>query len=144
MSVLFRFFAVLFAYWLAAIAAGAVLTFGAVSPGLSTPSPGSDEWPVIWFLIIATSMVIGVVAFVPSVIAILLTEAFGWRWLVLYAVAGAAIGLFCASSMGFVEWRPDVDLPRMDNTELMAAAGIAAGFVYWLIAGRRAGAWRDL
>jgi hypothetical protein len=144
MSVLFRFFVVLFAYWLATIAAGMVLVLGAVSPGLSTPPSGSEEWPVIWFLVIATSMVVGVVAFVPSVIAILLTEAFGWRWLVLYALAGAAIGLFSASSAGFIEWRPDIELPRMANTELMAAAGIAAGFVYWLIAGRRAGAWRDI
>lgn len=144
MSVLVRFFVVLFAYWIATIAAGAVLVLGAVSPGLSTPPAGSEEWPVIWFLVFATSIFLGAVAFLPSIIAILLTEAFGWRWLVLYAVAGAAIGLFCASSMGFIEWRPDVELPRMENTELIAAAGIAAGFVYWLIAGRRAGAWREL
>jgi hypothetical protein len=143
MAVFFRFFVVLFAYWIATIAAGAVLTFGAVSPGLSTPAPGSEEWPVIWFLVVATSIVVAAVAFLPSMIAILLTEAFGWRYLVLYAVAGAGIGLFCASSLGFIEWRPDIELPRMGNTELMAAAGIAAGFVYWLIAGRRAGAWRE-
>lgn len=143
MNVLFRFFVVLFAYWIATLAAGAVLTFGAVSPGLSTPPAGSDEWVVIWFLVIVTSMVVGTVAFLPSVIAILLTEVFGWRWLVVHALAGAAIGLFSASSLGFIEWRPDIELPRIDNTELMAAAGIAAGFVYWLIAGRRAGVWRD-
>ncbi len=145
MNVLFRFFVVLFAYWLAAIAAGVVLVFGATSPALNTPMSGSDGWPVIWFLVIVTSTVVAAVAFLPSVIAILFTEAFGWRYLVLYAVAGALIGLFCASSAGFIEWRPDVgvEMPKMGNAELMAAAGIAAGFVYWLIAGRRAGVWRD-
>ena len=146
MNILVRFFIVLFAYWIATIPAGAVLVFGAVSPSLSTPPPGSDEWPVLWFLMVATSVVVAAIAFVPSAIAILITEAFGWRWLVLYAVAGAAIGVSCAYWAGFIEWSPEVSagLPRTGNTELMAAAGIAAGFVYWLIAGRRAGGWRDL
>lgn len=145
MNVLFRFFVVLFAYWLSTIAAAAVLVFGATSPGLNTPAPGSDDWPILWFLVVATSTVVAGIAFLPSVIAILFTETFGWRYLVLYAVAGALIGLFCASSTGFIEWRPDmgVELPQTGNAELMAAAGIAAGFVYWLIAGRRAGNWRE-
>jgi hypothetical protein len=32
------------------------------------------------------------------------------------------------------------DLAR--NREVFAAAGIAGGLVYWLIAGRRAGTWK--
>jgi hypothetical protein len=28
------------------------------------------------------------------------------------------------------------------NTEVFAAAGIAGGLVYWLFAGRKAGAWK--
>jgi len=30
------------------------------------------------------------------------------------------------------------------TTEITAAAGVAAGLVYWLVAGRRAGNWRGL
>lgn len=141
MNILFRFFVILFAYWLSTIAAAAVIVIGAVS----APASGSNEWPVVWFLIFGTSMVVASVAFIPSVIAILFAEAFGWRWLVLYAIAGGLVGLFCATSAGFIEWRPDLnmDLPGLNNMELLSAAGIAAGFVYWLIAGRRAGVWRD-
>ncbi len=146
MNIFLRFFVILFAYWIATFAAAAVLVLGAVSPGLSTPPAGSEEWPVIGFLIMMTSVFVGAIAFVPSAIAIVITEAFGWRWLVLYALAGAAIGVFSAHSAGFIEWRPEMgeNFLRTGNTELMAAAGIAAGFVYWLIAGRRAGGWRDV
>ena len=35
---------------------------------------------------------------------------------------------------------PDGDLAR--EREVFAAAGIAGGLVYWLIAGRRAGVWK--
>jgi hypothetical protein len=29
------------------------------------------------------------------------------------------------------------------DLEIMAGAGIAGGFVYWVIAGRKAGAWKE-
>jgi hypothetical protein len=34
-------------------------------------------------------------------------------------------------------------MPLKTNFELLAAAGIAAGFIYWLVAGRSAGPWRE-
>jgi hypothetical protein len=34
------------------------------------------------------------------------------------------------------------NMPLGTNFELLAAAGIAAGLIYWLIAGRNAGLWR--
>jgi hypothetical protein len=145
MQLIFRFFVVLFAYWVAAVAAGAVLVIGAVSPpGAADPALQSSEWPVIWFLIFSTSAVVGSVAFVPAVVAILITETFMLRSVLFYTIAGGAIGLFSAYSMGFIESVPQFEwgVPFGTNFELMAAAGIAAGFVYWLIAGRNAGAWR--
>ena len=60
-----------------------------------------------------------------------------------YGVAGAVVGL--ASYFG-----SDIS-SRLENTtdvtpvghvlQLAAAAGIVGGLVYWLIAGRKAGAW---
>jgi hypothetical protein len=144
-QLIFRFFVVLFAYWVAALAAGAVLVFGAVSPpGSPDLAVQGSEWPVIWFLIFSTSAVVGSVAFVPAIVAILITETFMLRSVLFYTIAGGAIGLFSAYSMGFIESVPQFEwgVPFGTNFELMAAAGIAAGFVYWLIAGRNAGAWR--
>jgi hypothetical protein len=62
-----------------------------------------------------------------------------------HALAGGLIGLFCGYSLGIIGPLPrfDFDMPLGTNFELLTAAGIAAGLVYWLIAGRSAGLWRD-
>jgi hypothetical protein len=140
LEVLFRFFVVLFAFWIATIAAAAVLVLGASAPDL----PQSDAWPMIWFLILTTSTFVAVFSFAPAVLVILVTESFALRSVLIYAVVGGLIGLFCGYTLGFVEYAPRfrIDTPFGTNFELLAAAGIAAGLVYWLIAGRAAGAWR--
>ncbi len=145
MALFIRFFVVIFAYWLAALAAGAVLVFGAVAPAADVPT-GGHVAPVLWILVLTTGTFVAFYSFAPSIVVILLTESFGWRSVVIYAVAGGAIGLFCGVTYGFLDWSPG---PRLDvsldgNAELMAGAGIAAGIVYWLVAGRNAGAWRSV
>jgi hypothetical protein len=71
-----------------------------------------------------------------------LAEGFVWRSVVVYAALGGALAL--ALSYGF-------DLPGdigesetylAREREVLAASGIAGGLVYWLFAGRRAGAWK--
>jgi hypothetical protein len=138
--VIFRFFVTLFAFGIASIAAAAVLVFGAAAPELPAP----QDWPLLTIFVFTVSAFIAAFAFVPAVVVILVTEAFGLRSLLLYAIAGAAVGLFCGYTLGFVEPLPQLrfDRPLNTNFELMAAAGIAAGLVYWLIAGRTAGGWR--
>jgi hypothetical protein len=142
LAIFVRFFVVLFAFWIAAIAAGAVLVLGASAPDL----PQVDAWPVVGLLVLTTSAFVAALAFAPAAVFILLAEGFAWRSVVLYAVAGGMIGLFCGYTLGFVEYAPRfrIDAPFGTNFELMAAAGIAAGFVYWLIAGRTAGIWRPV
>jgi hypothetical protein len=75
---------------------------------------------------------------------ILIAESFSLRSVLVYALAGGVTGLSCGYTLGFVEYAPRfrIDAPFGTNFELMAAAGIAAGLVYWLIAGRTAGLWR--
>jgi hypothetical protein len=141
LALFFRFFVVLFAFWLASFAAGTVLVLGAGAPELPRP----DDWPLVWIVILTTSAFIAAFAFAPAVVAILLTEAFGLRSILIYALAGGAVGLFCGYTLGFIERVPQFQItaPFGTNFELMAGAGIAAGLVYWLIAGRTAGGWRD-
>jgi hypothetical protein len=71
---------------------------------------------------------------VPSFIIILLAELFGWRSVFFYLIAGAVIGL-SGSILPFNEILPEADV----DMTMLAAAGLAGGFVYWLIAGRSAG-----
>ena len=141
MAIIFRFFVVLFAFWIATIAAAAVLVLGASAPDL----PQSEAWPVVWFLILTTSAFVAAFSFAPAAVVILIVESFRLRSVLLYAVAGGLIGLFCGYTLGFVEYAPRfrIDAPFGTNFELMAAAGIAAGLVYWLIAGRTSGNWRE-
>jgi hypothetical protein len=142
LAIFVRFFVVLFAFWIAAIAAAAVLVLGPSAPDL----PQADAWPVVALLILTTSAFVSAFAFAPAAVFILLAESFAWRSALLYALAGGAIGLFCGYTLGFVEYVPrfSFDTPFGTNFELMAGAGIAAGLVYWLIAGRTAGIWRPV
>lgn len=84
-------------------------------------------------------------AFLPGIVAIVIAEAVPLRSVVFYAAAGAAIGVIVYASLGGF----DIATLRYDSferreTEIMAAAGIVAGLVYWLVAGRNAGRWREV
>jgi hypothetical protein len=106
----------------------------------------SDPVERVSFFILAffTTSFVGAVATLPALVLIVFAEAARMRSFLYYGVAGAAVGL--ASYFG-----SDVS-SRLENTtdvtpvghalQLAAAAGIIGGIVYWLIAGRRAGAWR--
>jgi hypothetical protein len=65
------------------------------------------------------------------------------RHILAYAVIGGVAGLFCY--LGFIPF----DTVNMTfngivrrHLEVMVGAGILGGVVYWMIAGRNAGAWR--
>ena len=82
-------------------------------------------------------------ALLPALIVVLITEAFYVRGVLTYAVGGAIVG--CACYLGLVPFDPAT--LRFDgivrrHLEIMTGAGIVAGLVYWMIAGRTAGAWR--
>jgi hypothetical protein len=141
MQVIVRFFITLFAFWLASLAAAAVMVIGAAAPDL----PARESMPLLTIFIFTVSAFAATFAFVPAVVAVLIAETFALRSIVFYAVAGGAVGLFCGYMLGFVEPMPQFqfDMPLRTNFELLAAAGIAAGFVYWLVAGRNAGLWRE-
>jgi hypothetical protein len=76
-------------------------------------------------------------------IVALITEAFSIRGALTYAIGGGLVGLACY--LGLVPF--DTETLRFEgivrrHLEIMTGAGIAGGLVYWMIAGRNAGAWR--
>ncbi len=80
----------------------------------------------------------------PAMIVAAITEAFHIRSALAYAVGGGVVGLACY--LGLVPFDPAT--LRFDgivrrHLEIMTGAGIVAGLVYWMIAGRNAGAWRE-
>ena len=84
MQFIVRFFVTLFGFWLASLAAAAVMVLGA-APELPHP----DALALLAIFIFTVSAVVASLSFVPALIAILVTEAFGLRSVILYALAGA-------------------------------------------------------
>lgn len=77
------------------------------------------------------------VAILPAAIAIALAEAFAWRSVLYYFLAGGIIAVIADQVSGLVI-EPTIPGGRL---AVMLAAGFVGGFVYWVIAGRRAGDW---
>src|SRR6516165_8791636 len=82
-------------------------------------------------------------ALLPALVIVAITEAFYIRSALAYAVGGGLVGLACY--LGLVPFHPETltfeGIVRR-HLEIMTGAGIVAGVVYWIIAGRNAGAWR--
>ena len=135
-------------YIMGCVAAALVLTLGSLGPEWSDvtaqfgPQPPGVESAALWSVTAMAAVVIFVVGFLPVLLAIALAEGLALRSAVIYGVIGAALALAMAYGLDFAGYiaTPEGDLAR--NREVFAAAGIAGGLVYWLIAGRRAGAWK--
>ena len=78
--------------------------------------------------------------FVPALAGVLAAEAFAIRSILFHACNGAVCAL--------IGWSLTRELREeqhfLSNPTVLVAAGIAAGFVYWLIAGSTAGFWKPL
>jgi hypothetical protein len=73
-------------------------------------------------------------------VVVTITEAFYIRSVLVYALGGGIVGLACY--LGLIPFDPET--LRFDgivrrHLEIMTGAGIVAGLVYWMIAGRTPG-----
>ena len=131
------------AYVLACVAAAVVFTFGMLaldSDNLS--SAGLLPAPAGLVIVVVVAAIIGVIAALPAALIIVIAEAFGWRSVLFYAVLGGALALILSFGLDVPKKIDQSDSFFLHELQLLAAAGIAGGFVYWLFAGRRAGSWK--
>jgi len=145
MSLLGRIIVILFALVVAIIFAGITLAIGILLPEWQAMDSDPIERVTFFFAAFFATSYVGAVAFLPALLVIVIAEAARWRNFLFYGVGGALVGL--ASYYG-----SDISM-RLENTtdvtpvgnalQLAAAAGIIGGLVYWLIAGRNAGRWRE-
>ena len=148
MIVLGRIMMMFLGYVMACIAAALVLTLGSLGPNWSEvtaqfgPQPPGVESAALWSVTAMAAIVIFVVGFLPVLLAIALAEGLALRSAVIYGVIGAALALAMAYGLDFAGYITGPDDHLGHNTEVFAAAGIAGGLVYWLFAGRNAGAWK--
>jgi hypothetical protein len=145
MRLIGRIFVIFFAFLFASLAAGITIAFGLLG----------SEWQFLHADPVATrsgfliasffgTSFAGAAAFLPLLLLAILTEAFRLRSFLIYALAGVAIALLAYYGTGLgnpYEESIDHAGPINRGLELAIAAGAVFGLAYWLVAGRKAGAW---
>ena len=99
-----------------------------------------DSFFDLAYVSIVTFTLTGQLTLLPAVLAIAAAEAFRLRGWVFYGAAGAVLASAPIILSGPVGLDP-IDTQYLASA---AAAGLAGGLVYWLLAGRSAGEWREI
>ena len=143
MALIGRLFAILFGFLFACLAAGMIVVGAVLYPEFSDLGGGIDQSAINVVLGFGFIFLSGF-ALLPALIVVLITEAFYIRSVLAYAIGGALVGAACY--LGLIPFDPATmkfDGIIRRHLEIMTGAGIVAGLVYWIIAGRNAGAWRE-
>jgi phosphotransferase system glucose/maltose/N-acetylglucosamine-specific IIC component len=143
MALIGRLFVILFGFLAACFVAGMIVVFAILFPELTDFGPAPIDQDTVNILLGFGFIFVSGFALLPALIVVAITEAFYVRSALAYAVGGALVGAACY--LGLVPF--DTANLQFDgivrrHLEIMTGAGIVAGLVYWLIAGRNAGAWR--
>jgi hypothetical protein len=144
MALLGRILVIVFALLLGSLAAGAVLVLALLLPGRVDLPADTLDGGILAVLIGVGAIFFSAVGLVPALLTAIAAEALGIRSVLVYAAAGALTGFLTYWNLGWL----DFDLLGLDGfarreVEILIASGIAAGTVYWAVAGRNAGRWRD-
>jgi hypothetical protein len=144
MALIGRLFVILFAFLCACLVAGLIVVAAIMFPEFSDLGAGPVDPGALNILVGFGLIFVSGFALIPAMIVVLITEAFNIRGALTYAVGGGLVGLACY--LGLVPFDPDTlsfeGIVRR-HLEIMTGSGIVAGVVYWIIAGRNAGAWRE-
>jgi hypothetical protein len=144
MSLIGRLFAILFGLIAACFVAGMIVVVALLYPEFSNLGTGPIDTDALDIVFGFGFIFVSGFALLPAMIVVLVTEAFYIRGLLAYAAGGAICGAACY--LGLIPFDPATmhfeGIVRR-HLEIMTGAGVVAGFTYWLIAGRNAGAWRE-
>jgi len=144
MALIGRLFVILFGFLAACLVAGMIVVCAVLFPEFSDLGAGPVDSGALNIIIGFGFIFISGFALLPAMIVVLITEAFYVRSALTYAVGGGVVGLACY--LGLIPFDPATlhfeGIVRR-HLEIMTGAGIVAGVVYWMIAGRTAGAWRQ-
>jgi hypothetical protein len=143
MALIGRLIVILTGFLASCLVGGMIVVTALLFPEFSDLGAGPVDQGTIDILLGFGFIFISGFALLPALVIVAITEAFYIRSALAYAVGGGLVGLACY--LGLVPFNPDSlqfeGIVRR-HLEIMTGAGIVAGFVYWLIAGRTAGAWR--
>ena len=147
MSLIGRLFVIIFAVMVASLACGIAIAVGVLGPQWQATSGDVGERVVFWGTAFFGATATGGAGLLPLLVLIALGETFKIRSLLANAAGGAAMLLIAYYGSGLstpYEESNDHPPPAISReVEIAAAAGAVFGLVYWAIAGRRAGRWRE-
>ena len=147
MALLGRIFVILLALWIATMVAGVVWSIGLLGAQWPALSGDVGDRVVFWGAAFIASGVTASLLFLPMLIAVVLAEAFSLRSVLIHGIGGAALFLLAYQGAGVgrsgEEYIDHAPPPISREAEIAAAAGVAFGLTYWLIAGRKSGRWRE-
>jgi hypothetical protein len=147
MALIGRIIVIVFAVPVASIATGIAIAMGIFGPQWHSVSGEIGDRIVFWSAAFIGATWVGALGLLPLAILIAIAETFKIRSLLVHAVAGAALLLLVYYGGGLARsYEESIDRappPISRETEITAAAGIVFGLVYWAIAGRKAGRWRE-
>jgi hypothetical protein len=144
MALIARLFVIFFGFLAACLVAGMIVVGAVLFPEFSELADGPID-PSVFKIVLGFGFIFfSGFALLPAMVVAAITEAFYIRGSLTYAVGGGLVGLACY--LGLIPF--DTATLRFDgivrrHLEIMTGAGIVAGLVYWMIAGRNAGAWRE-
>ncbi len=142
MGIVVRLMMVIFAYVLACLAASIVLTIGTLTPEWNDLASLGLPTAVLWSVVGVGTAFIAAIATPPALLVIALAEGLSWRSGLVYAVLGGVLALSLSYGLDFAGYVGEPGSSLVREREVIAAAGIAGGVIYWLWAGRRAGSWK--
>jgi len=139
MAIIVRIMTVMLSYFLACLAASIILTIGTLTPEWDDLASLGLQSPEVWSVVMVGAAVIATIAMLPALLIIALAEGFAWRSSLVYAALGGVLALSLSYGIDFAGYVGEPGNVMAREREVLAAAGIAGGFVYWLFAGRKAG-----
>ncbi len=146
MGIVLRFFVIAFAFVVACFTAGLVVAYGLIAPEFAKLSTAEPEALLgFLFLVTAAGIVTPFYVFAPAALIIFVSEMFSLRSVLYYALMGAFVGAlaYVLTDITARMQGAGTVVPLTRELQFMVAGGIVGGFVYWLLAGRRAGVWKN-
>ena len=143
MAIIVRILVVIVGYGVACLAASLVFTIGMLTPQWEDWSALGLPPAALWAVVAIGTAIIAGVAMLPALLVVVLAEAFAWRSSLVYAALGGMLALALGYGIDFAGYVAEPGSPFARGREVLAASGIAGGLVYWLMAGRNAGAWKS-
>ncbi|MFK5979899.1 MAG: hypothetical protein QM488_13535 [Rhizobiaceae bacterium] len=136
---------ILIGFTFAVIAAGMFLSFGLVSEYFAEffadVDPSNNIEGVSIFMVgLYMGAHAGGASFFPAVVIIAIAEIMRWKGMIINLLLGGLCSVFVGvigSSIGNAQTLSESTLI------ILLATGFIGGFIYWLIAGRKAGAWME-